>query len=103
MNLQPIVRLRMRGYKPAAVVLLDLDVQVRWPIEQQLQDHLFPTVVVFGDEPALCDCRPLTGVQVHLVSDDLARAMGWVERLLQAGVPMVIQSNSHGEVYTWKS
>jgi len=94
-----IIDMRKRKLRPPAAFVIDSEVP---PIgaEWELPDGL-PTVYVGGDSPELSDLRFLTGMRVHLQADDSARAVLWVDRLLQDGSTHVIQTTD-GEVYQWR-
>lgn len=94
---QQILRLRARGYKPAAVFVEDRKGKGEWEIEV----GALPTVYVGGERPELTDMRFLVGCRVHLDCPDPARAVAWVDRLLKDGVPHIVQL-TEGEVYQWR-
>lgn len=95
-----IEQLRREGRVPVAAFLVDYATKP-WPVGEQLRDGVIPTLSIAGEEPAVADCRFLTGMRVHLHCNDMTRAMAWVDRLLQDGAKHVIQLTGE-EVYEWR-
>jgi hypothetical protein len=100
-GLKAIERLRLQGFRPEAVFVFDHPEKGDWPVAEQLRDGCLPALHVAGEDPAFTDLRPLTGCRVHLLADDSARAVAWVDRLLQDGAAHVIQTTA-GEVFQWR-
>lgn len=93
-----IIALRTKGLRPATAFVCDY---IGRFAEWEIAEGSIPSVYVGGDNPALADCRFLTGMQVHLHSDDPARAAAWMDRLLTDGAKHVIQL-TEGEIYEWR-
>lgn len=85
--------------KPSSIFVFDWKHKDSgWEVEYGVS----PGVFVGGDTPALADMRFAAGCMVHLVVDDPARAVAWVERLLEDGAAHVIQSTD-GEIHQWRT
>lgn len=101
-DLQALLDLRLAGWKPASVWLLD------WPepgnpytpAEPWPADLTHPEIRVHGLTPALVDLRPAQGCRAHVCSDDLRRAIDWVDRLLACGAAIVYTHT--GDFATWR-
>ncbi len=69
-----IIKMRIRGYKPEAIFILDYPCNTAW---EEFQDD--PTVCVHGDNLNTLDLRYTVGLQVHISSYSEQRAKTLLE------------------------
>jgi len=80
-----IIKLRIRGYKPSAVWLVDYPCRTEW---EKFGDD--PEVCVYGDNLNTLDLRYIIGLDVHISGENEERAKRLLDLCIQHRANKVI-------------
>lgn len=81
---EPLIQMRLEGFKPALVFLVDTPRRPDWHIHGDS-----PEVSIYDDHPERADLRFLVGLRVSITGRTLDRAQRFFEAAKRAGAEIV--------------